>query len=149
MPVIHKTLDAQGQAIVQLAFYPSAPRLQALQAAGLPSPQPHFCTGMIDTGAAVTVIDPAVRQALGLTPYRIRPILIPSHPAAVFAPWYKVDLLIRDQMGGLVNDLSAPLLSVVETPLAHTGTDVLVGCDVLSRCTFVHNGQAGSFILSY
>jgi hypothetical protein len=149
MPVIQKALDALGHAVVPLAFYPSAPRLQALQAAGLPSPPPHLCNGMLDTGASVTVIDPRVRHALGLTPYRIRPITVPSHPVAVYALWYKVDLLICDPKGGLTNGLRVPMLSVVETPLSHTNTDVLVGCDVLSLCTFVYSGQAGSFSLSY
>jgi hypothetical protein len=41
------------------------------------------------------------------------------------------------------------MLTVFETPLSHTGSDVLVGCDVLSRCVFLHHGQSGTFLLSY
>jgi hypothetical protein len=103
---------------------------------------------MIDTGATITVIDPRVRQALGLTPFRIRTIQVPSQATSVQVYSYKVDLVIlnpADPPGSLF----VPTLSVLETPLSHLGADVLVGCDVLARCTFFHDGQGGAFLLSY
>lgn len=148
MPILRSQLDPQGQAFVQVVLLPSAPRRQALQAAGQPQPPATVLQGLIDTGATVTVIDPHVRQALNLVPYRIRPIRVPSRPVSVNTLWYKLDLLV---MGAQTTNayLHMPMLSVVETPISHSGADVLVGCDVLSRCFFGYGGATGDFLLAF
>jgi hypothetical protein len=149
MPAIHDALDGQGHARVRLMLHPSGPRLRALAQAGQPAPAPVFSGGLIDTGATTTIIDPSIRQALNLTPFRIRTVVVPSHAVSVRVFSYKIDLIILHPSGAAANRLVVPLLTVLETPLSHTSTDVLVGCDVLSRCTFLHNGQGNSFELSY
>jgi hypothetical protein len=102
---------------------------------------------MLDSEATQTVIDPQVRQALNLVPFRIRRVSVPSAPAPILAPCYKLDLAIVDPAGGFW--LLCPRLSVLETPLIHTGVPVLVGCDVLGRCLYCHNGPGGTFVLAY
>jgi hypothetical protein len=78
---------------------------------------------MIDTGAAVTVIDPQLRQRLGLPPFRVRPLLVPSHSTAVQAWCYKLDLLILHSSGTAANSLVVPMLTVFEMPISHTGVE--------------------------
>ncbi len=101
---------------------------------------------MLDTGATVTIIDPQVRQALNLTPFRVRRATVPNSPAPIRTPSYKIDLII------LINGVPyflGPMLSVLEMPLSHTGVSVLVGCDVLSKCQFTHNGSGNVFTLAF
>lgn len=148
MPIIQGQLDAQGHANVRLVLYLSNARVQAMQKANQPLPQPSVATGMLDSGAALTVIDPSIRQALGIPPFRFQRFSVPAHPAPIRAFCYKIDLIVLHP-SGLPSSLSVPNLTVIETPLTHTGTDVLVGCDVLRQCTFIHNGLAGGFALSY
>jgi hypothetical protein len=149
MPVIQDQLDAQGHSHVKLFLYPSLPRIRALQTVGQPQVQPLLADGIIDPGASVTIIDPRIRQALNLTPFRIRPIMIPSQAASVLTLCYKLDLIVLHPSGTIASSLIIQMLAVYETPLSHTGTDVLIGCDVLSRCAFIHNGPRNMFLLSY
>jgi hypothetical protein len=148
MPIIHSRLDGQGQAFVEVVLLPSGPRVQALQTAGQPLPSTTVRQGLIDTGATVTIIDPSVRKALGLVPYRIRPLSVPGTAVLVNAFWYKLDLLIVGPQPPSAH-LHVPTLSVVETPISHSGADILVGCDVLSHCFFGYSGTAGDFILAF
>jgi hypothetical protein len=76
-------------------------------------------------------------------------MLVPAHAAPVLVLCFKVDLVVLHPSGSMAQSLRIPLLTVFETPLAHTGIDVLVGCDVLSRCSFLHDGLNRTFTLSY
>jgi hypothetical protein len=148
MPILQGPLDAQGHANVQLAFYLSPARVRVMQQAGQRLPQPVAATGTLDSGATFTVIDPAIRQALGIPPFRVQRFSVPSDPTPIRAFCYKIELIVLHP-SGLQSSLVLPNLTVIETPLTHTGTDVLVGCDVLRQCSFTHHGLAGSFSLSY
>jgi hypothetical protein len=148
MPILNRPLDQNRHARVDLVLFPAQPRRTALQtAAGLSLPPPQALAGMLDTGATITVIDPQVRQALNLVPFRIQSVSVPSAPAPVNVLTYKIDLAIVDSAGQFW--LLYPMLSVLETPLIHTGVPVLVGCDVLSKCLFSHNGSGSTFTLAY
>jgi hypothetical protein len=104
---------------------------------------------MLDTGATTTIIDTRIRQSLNLTPFRILTTQVPSQPASVHVLAYKADLLILHPSGNIRDHLTVPLLTVMEMSLSHLGADILIGCDVLSLCTFMHDGQSGRFLLSY
>jgi hypothetical protein len=149
MPVIAGPLDQQGLAKFTALALVSSPRMQALQQAGQP-PSAPYCrvTALIDTGAAITVIDPAVCRALNLVPYWARSFLVPSSPTSVRGFAYKIDLWVFDQASGNFWPL-AKLLGVVASPISHLGEDVLIGTDLLRHCTFVHNGTGGSCHLTY
>jgi aspartyl protease len=146
MPILNSQLDHDGHALVTVFLVPAAPRRKALQAAGQAQSPAQPVSGMIDTGATVTVIDTKLRQALSLVPFRLRRAAVPSVATPVRVYSYKVDLYIAYPMGQF---FSYPMLSVLEMPLIHTGTEVLVGQDVLSQCHFTHNGPAGTFSLAH
>jgi hypothetical protein len=146
MPILNGQLDPDGQAFVDLLVWLPSPRINALRAAGQNIPPPKVARGIIDPGAAVTVIDLQCRQALNLAPFRIRRAAVPNMPAPINVWSYKIDLKIRLPSGLY---LVRPMLSVFEMPLIQTGSDVLLGCDVLSQCQFIHNGSAGVFSLAF
>jgi len=144
MPILNSPLDQHGHALVDLFLdIPSARRL-ALQSA---APQRLHCRGMVDPGATITAIDSQVRQALSLAPFRVRRASVPNTPAPIRVRSYKVDLAILFPSGVVI--VLAPKLSVVAMPIAQTGVQVLLGCDVLSKCQFIHNGSAQTFSLAW
>ena len=147
MPILNRPLNADGHAIVDVILLPSSPRRTALQASGQSLPPAQIHVGMLDSGATFTVIDPQLRRDLNLTPFRIRRVMVPNAPAPILTATYKVDLGIVDPNGQIW--LLCPLLSVLEMPIAHTGVSVLVGCDVLVKCYFGHNGSGKTFVLAY
>jgi hypothetical protein len=65
---------------------------------------------------------------------------------------YHVSLTVLppDGAGNLVLK-SAPVLAVPDLGvlLAPAGVHVVIGCDVLRRCYFVHDGPGGQFVLAY
>lgn len=146
MPILNKPLDANGHALIELVLSPSQARRTKLQTTSQSLTLALPVVGMIDTGASVTVIDPQIRQALSLVPFRVRYTIVPNAPDPVRVPSYKLDLGVMGPDGYF---LLCPMLSVVEMPLINTGISVLVGCDVLFKCHFTHNGLSASFTLAY
>jgi hypothetical protein len=100
---------------------------------------------MIDTGATLTMLDPHLCQKLNLVPFRLRRATVPNTPVPVRVWSYKIDLGILFAHGFYI----FPMLSVLVMPLTHMGVDVLVGCDVLAQCQFIHAGTDGWFSLAY
>jgi hypothetical protein len=145
MPLISRALN-QGLAVVDLVITVSGPRAVALQKAKLSTPPPFVTTGILDSGASITCIDPRVRQALGLVPFRVRSILVPSLSTPVRCNYYKIGLMIRHTAG---DTLLHSWLSVAETEIAQCGNEILVGCDVLQLCDFRYEGRVGTFSLSF
>ncbi|HEV3257203.1 MAG TPA: hypothetical protein VG013_10010, partial [Gemmataceae bacterium] len=64
---------------------------------------------------------------------------------------FKVSLTLKHSGGSPTADLSEPMLTVVEVPLAHLGSDllVLIGADMLARCQLHYDGPAATFSLQY
>jgi hypothetical protein len=148
MPQISNALDAQGYAFIYVFVNAPGPRLRALQRVGQPIPQPFSGRALIDTGAGGTIIDPSVRQALNLLPFTFQSISVPSSPVPVRAALYKVDLSILHPVCRQFSPAWS-MVSVVETPITHLGSDVLLGCDLLSQCQLLYNGPSGDFSLAY
>ncbi len=149
MPIIHEQLDPDGHALVNVLILQSAPRVQAAQSSGQLTQNVVPTRGLIDTGATLTIIDRQIRQTLNLTPFRVRRVVVPSSPTPILTFSYKICLVIQHPSGNMGDSLVLPMQSVCETSLAHTGSDVVIGCDVLAKCQFLHNGVAGTFSLSY
>ena len=75
----HFTLQFQaGGPQLNLFVGVSQPREQALRQANITIPQPTLVRGLVDTGASITAVDPAVIQALGLQPTGFMPVHTPS-----------------------------------------------------------------------
>src|SRR5438105_3157608 len=77
MPHFTLGLTSEGPLISMLVGV-SAPRMQALQQAGLPIPQAVQLRCLIDTGASSTCLDATAITPLGLTPTGTALIATPS-----------------------------------------------------------------------
>jgi hypothetical protein len=125
----------------------SMPRRTALTTAGQPVPNAVRITGLLDTGASGTCIDPAVLTALGLTPTGTTLVLTPSTGATpVPAEQYDVSFVIPAPNGAPL--FSQTLAVTASELLVAQGFHALIGRDILSQCVFVYNGS-GFFTLSY
>jgi hypothetical protein len=148
MPRLTMPLDHRGQAVVHAVVSAGGLNAARLRRAGAPVPLVRPVPALIDSGAARSVVDPAVRDALGLNPFRVRFVLVPGSTAPLVTRYYRVHLTVPHPAGS--GDLVVPRLTVAVVDIAHTGTDVLVGCDVLALCnSFTHEGKARRFTLDY
>ena len=105
---------------------------------------------LIDTGANSSCIDPSVTSSLGLEPHGTVPAHTPStgdHPhlanqtdlSIIVPPAYRGDAPL---VLGAVSALESRLLE-------HQNIHALIGRDVLARCTFLYEGAANRFVLSW
>lgn len=126
----------------------SAPRQQALIAAGQAVPNPIRIRGLIDTGASGTCVDPSVLTALGLTPTGSTLCHTPSTGSQPQQKdLYDVLLAIPAPKG---SPFVVPTLAVMTSELlAAQGFHALIGRDVLSHCILTYNGTANFFCLAY
>lgn len=143
----HFTLQFQaGGPQLNLFVGVSQPREQALRQANITIPQPTLVRGLVDTGASITAVDPAVIQALGLQPTGFMPVHTPStgstpHQASTF------DVSIAIPVAPLTFTLGA--IAVIESSLTVQGIQVLIGRDVLAHCLFVYDGRSNIFSLAF
>jgi hypothetical protein len=122
----------------------------SLAAAGIPGPAPVAVRAMIDTGADITCIDPAIALTLGLIiTGRIRTNVPHGQPDGEESDTCKVSLTIKHSGDNAADDLYRPVWTVASLPIAHIGTDVLIGNDLLDECDFHRDGPAGMFWLGY
>lgn len=147
----HFTLQIGSSGPIVTAYVVvSKARAAALLAASQPVPAPQRILALIDTGASCTCIEPAVVQALGLTPTGSIPIHTPSTAGTPHvAQQYDVGLVIPGA------EAADPELFFDTVPVTGTelldgqGFHALIGRDILSRCFFVYNGTRGFFTLAY
>lgn len=133
---------------LQLFVGASVPRQQALQQAGQAVPQPQLITGLVDTGASSTAIDPNVIQALGLQATGSMPILTPSTGSTpAQADTYDVSLIIPLGPSGM--SFTIPALQIFESTLSVQGIKALIGRDVLSNALLVYDGRSNLFSLAF
>jgi len=113
---------------------------QALKKAGNDVPSPFSVTGMIDTGATGSVIQPAAVQALGLQPVGVVLINTPSSQN-ISCFQYLVRLIFPNNV--VVESLA------IEAPLIGQQIQCLVGRDVLAHGVLVYTGYINQFTLSF
>lgn len=105
---------------------------------------------LIDTGADITCIDPRIVALLGATASgSISPAVPYGTPAGEPTDTYQVDLTILHPTGKPEDNLHRPALKVAGVPIAHTGSDVLIGNDLLDECDFHRDGPRQMFHISY
>jgi hypothetical protein len=149
MPNFTSPLDPLGYALVDVLLGVPAVRSQLLHAAAQPVPPLQAVRATIDTGAALTFIDPTVRQALGLVPCGTVTASTPVHASGVSCYLYKVSLTLvhPTRMQHLYK--FHPLITVAEMALIHLGSEVLLGCELLADYLFLYAGPTSQFILGY
>lgn len=143
------TVDlSQGRPLIDLVVAVSAPRAQALTAAGQAVPAPQALRGLIDTGASCTCVDPMIFTALGLQPTGTVPMLTPSTGVIPQdADTYDVGILIPN---GQELPLIFPVLAVSASELyLAQGFHALIGRDVLADCLLIYNGKLPYVTLAY
>lgn len=131
--------------IVQLVVGVSMPRMVALQAAQLPTPQPRQIFGLIDTGASCTAIDSPIIRSLGINPTGTTQILTPSTGGVPHqCDQYDVGIAIVMQQLHFMR----VTLAVIESDLSNQPIDALIGRDLLSQCMMIYNGPDGYISLA-
>lgn len=149
MPHFTLNVDAAGP-VVNAGVLVSSGRREALIAEGQEVPGHRVIRALVDTGASITSIEPAVLEAMGLTPTGTLEMVTPSTGDGVHvASTYDVDFMI----GG--SDPSDPPLTVANLRVCSAelylrqGIHALVGRDVLSRCVLVYNGTLNQFTVAF
>jgi hypothetical protein len=143
----HFTLQVvQEGPVISLLVGASAPRVTALQEAGLDVPQAVVLRCLIDTGASGTCVDGAAIAPLGLTPTGSTLISTPStggtpHQCAT----YDVGMMFVHPAGNRFFGTVA----VVATDFSAQPIDGLLGRDVLSSCLLVYDGAAKIFSIAF
>jgi hypothetical protein len=123
-------------------------RADALTAAQQPVPPMQRMIALVDTGASCTCVDPAIIQALALSPTGSTQMFTPSTGAqGHITDQYDAGLQIYCAMTQA--PLEIPIIAVVASDLRVQGIDALIGRDVLQYCLLSYNGQSGFFTLAF
>jgi predicted aspartyl protease len=112
----------------------------ALKKSGASLPAPVPITGMIDTGATGTVVQPDVARKLGLQPVGVVTI---STPSSENVPCYQYIVRLIFPSNVIVEAIA------VEAPLKGQHIQCLVGRDVLAHGILVYTGYINQFSLSF
>ena len=126
--------------IIQVTITIEANAGKGLLAQGkqLPSPKPGLA--LIDTGAGCTCIDEQVAQELGLPVIDAGKMTSATHadePCNVYPIQFT-----------LPPNLTFNCARTMGAKLAAQGIQILIGRDILQRCTLFYNGAVGQFTLS-
>src|SRR5579863_126674 len=148
MPHFTLQISAQGP-IVDAGIMVGSARQQALEAAGLAVPAPQMIRALIDTGAAISAVDPTVLKTLGLSQTGEAEIHTPSTKGvAVTTPTYDVKIAINASRPGDLHFISETI-QVTATDLSVHGFHALIGTDILKSCILHYNGADGMFTVCY
>jgi predicted aspartyl protease len=148
MPFLTVQLSPQGP-VVRAAILVSTARTAMLTAQGMPLPDPQTIDALIDTGASISGVDPAILNALGLSPTGEAEIVSPTTGGtAVRVPTYDVCIGIYAVRQGDLHFISETI-QVTATELSHRTFRALIGTDVLNKCILHYNGADGFFTLAY
>lgn len=109
-------------------------------AAGLPIPNPIVLTAVLDTGANVSAVSPAVVRQLGLLPVRLQANQTAS--ALVRVRLFEVSVGLATGPGIPVPVLLSPQLLVTELLTPNVNFDVIFGLDLLLGCQLFIDGPA-------
>jgi predicted aspartyl protease len=120
-----------------------------LRAALRPVPPALVKQALLDTGAESTALDHRVVQQLGLQAIQATPANAPAAGGLKLVPVHSVDLTMLHPSGNPRLHLVARNLIVLELDLGPLGYEALIGRDILTRCSFLFDGRAGQFELTY
>jgi predicted aspartyl protease len=160
VPILHIQITGQGRTpdglqvpvppaqalqqrgpIVQVAVTVQQAFATALAQEGKPVPQPVMGYAVIDTGASNTCIDDETARSMNLPVIDVGVIHSASH-AQTPSNIYPVQIEI---VGFRINFQSARTMGAA---LKEQGLLMLLGRDLLERCTLFYNGLTGQITLS-
>jgi hypothetical protein len=145
MPILRGTLSDYGP-MVDVKVMQSHQRSAAFKKRGLPFPQPVTVMGLIDTGASCSALDIGVANRLGLQSRGFTLIHTPS-TGSEYVSRQQFDACLV--LGEHERRPLVVTLPVIEAELASQGFFVLIGRDVLNKCTFTYDGKKNNFTLRY
>ncbi|HRQ76937.1 MAG TPA: hypothetical protein PK098_13570 [Phycisphaerales bacterium] len=148
MPHLRGSLNSPGNRGPIIDFYVgvSKPHADALAAQKLPVPPMVQISGLIDTGASCTCIDPQALSSLGLTATGSAPIQTPSTQGTPHI-CNQYDVSIRFPLPGMSYTIYA--IPIIESELASQGIQALIGRDVLAKSVLVYDGVLGTFSIGF
>ncbi|MCL5673788.1 MAG: hypothetical protein M1407_04130 [Deltaproteobacteria bacterium] len=156
MPSVNLAIDRALGPVLQAYISPTKYRIDALNKAGLPVPQPESGIFLLDTGASQTCVDPLIIGNLGLTPTDFISIQTPStNGVPAQCGTYDVEIIIgptiapSEVLNPILNMSYYCTLNVIEAGLLHQGISGLIGRDILEQCILFYNGRLSSFTLSW
>jgi hypothetical protein len=144
MPLLSGPLTADGP-VIEVIVGMTAAEARQRRSAGQTAPPSLTLRALIDTGASQTCIDTGSAQALALTSTGSGSFLIPSLGGPLTLHQYEVSLTLLHPQASF----TLFTLPVVAAVLAPQGIEVLIGRDMLNRCLYVHDGQAGTWTLGF
>ena len=124
--------------IIQVIVVPPQPVAEQLQKEGKQIPTIK-ATALIDTGATATCINQDIVNALGLIAFDAQ--IVGTAGGDVLQSFYDV---------GIVLPINQPNIVSVQSPCADLKNQpyqVLIGRDVLTKCTLFYNGADNSFTI--
>jgi hypothetical protein len=138
MPILSFQIDQAGP-IINAAIGVSAPRIMALQKAGLAVPPPVIVRALLDTGASCTCIDSAVIAKLGILPSGIVQVHTPS-TGGTPRSCNQFDVSLFVLMDGNQVHVPSSVIPVIESDLSQQGIQALIGRDVLNQGVLHYDG---------
>lgn len=148
MSVLTDALSPEG-AMVDLRIGWSTARIKGLRARHSPIPQPVEVRAIIDTGDEVSALDTQVVRSLNLPIGGFTATNMPALGGMNITMDHDVNLTILAPNGSGQGNLLIPDLLILDLDLGAVGYQALLGRDVLVRCRFLYDGQAGQFTLEY
>lgn len=113
---------------------------------GQPLPDSIEAKGLIDTGADLSAVAPAILQQLGITVHDTRESQGFGGPVQVRL--FLVTLFICDAKQIHLPWLVLPDMLVIEMP-TRLPVDVLIGMDVIRKCKMLVDGPGQQFLLDF
>ena len=126
--------------IIEVSIFPSLASCLNLEKKNQKIPN-FKAKALIDTGASSSCITQKIVEALEIRPHDIQDVLTPA--GKVQQEFYDV---------GIRLPISNQTIIPVSSPCANLSEqfiDVLLGRDILSKCTLFYNGSGNSFVLHY
>jgi hypothetical protein len=149
MPIHHGTLTIPDGPVITVRIAPTRKDMAYRRRTGQPLPALQEVVALIDTGAEISCIDPAVASRLQLSPKQFGMTNVPAVGGIGYSSFFEVELSIPHATARPSQFLVIPDLDVAEVDLTAFGYDAVIGRDVLAYCVLVYDGPVGAFVLTY
>jgi hypothetical protein len=142
MPRLRGHIDSDG-AVVEVLVTLDQHQEDFFRQAGRDIPEPFATTALIDTGASRSAVSPWVVKYLGSIEGGVTPVTVPGDDGKEM----EKRLPVHDLRISLVPYPKRFDVQAVVAQPATTTVLVLIGRDILDRCTFLYDGEDRNFSL--